>query len=180
MLNIKDTDDLISRLENIFKNKKYSYKKVIYTKDTLPVTIGCPIHGDFYESPYNLITNQVGCPLCQANHSKGELAVKEILDEYGIVYETEKSMPFLKYKENLRFDFWLPELKVAIEYQGSQHFQPIDFFGGNKSFQEQKARDNVKREFCKFYNYELIEINFYEDPFEKLKPIIDEHFIGLY
>ena len=28
------------------------------------------------------------------------------------------------------FDIWIPELKIAIEYQGKQHDKPIEFFGG--------------------------------------------------
>jgi hypothetical protein len=43
-----------------------------------------------------------------------------------------------------RFDIYIPSHKVAIEYQGKQHFEPIDFFGGEDAFKETLARDKKK------------------------------------
>lgn len=48
----------------------------------------------------------------------------------------------------LRFDFYLPELKLLIECQGNQHFTPIDFFGGEIRYKEQLDRDKLKYKYC--------------------------------
>ncbi len=44
-----------------------------------------------------------------------------------------------------RFDVYLPSLRIAIEYNGPQHYQPIELFGGAEGFEEIKARDERKR-----------------------------------
>ena len=53
-------------------------------------------------------------------------------------------------------DIFIPSKKLAIEYQGQQHFEPIDFFGGKSSFEDQCKRDKRKLEKCKKNKIELI------------------------
>lgn len=165
--------DLVSRLESLFPGK-YLYNNVIYTDDNLPICIQCKKHGDFYMSPYKLISERKGCPKCYSYQSEGEKKVRQILEEYGIKFEQEKTLPYLEYKMPLYFDFFIPEYNIAIEYQGPQHFKPIDFFGGKEAFREQQTRDKIKREWCKINNIELIEVNFFQDTLEQLKPLLDQ------
>lgn len=42
------------------------------------------------------------------------------------------------------FDTWFPNWKVAVEYHGTQHFQPVEFFGGLQSFEQTVERDAAK------------------------------------
>lgn len=168
----KNEQDLIGRLENIYPNK-YSYEKVIYVDDKLPICVNCKKHGEFFVSPYKLIIDRQGCPKCYSYQSSGERQIKEILEEYNISFEQEKTLPYLEYKKPLYFDFFLPEYSIAIEYQGPQHFKPIDFFGGKESFEEQKQRDDLKRNWCKVNNVELIEVNFYEETLPQLQPLLE-------
>jgi hypothetical protein len=46
-------------------------------------------------------------------------------------------------------DVYVHSKKLAFEYQGQQHYEPIDFFGGLKSFEETVKRDKRKRLMCK-------------------------------
>lgn len=55
-------------------------------------------------------------------------------------------------------DVFFPELAVAVEFQGEQHDRPIDFFGGQKAFEENQRRDKKKRAACKRNGVELIEV----------------------
>jgi len=55
-------------------------------------------------------------------------------------------------------DVWIPELKVAIEYQGLQHDEPVDFFGGEKNYTETIKRDKRKKLLCKNNGVRLIEV----------------------
>ena len=55
-------------------------------------------------------------------------------------------------------DIWFPDYKIGIEYQGQQHDRPIEFFGGEKSFEENKKRDERKRMLFKENNAFLIEV----------------------
>ena len=45
-------------------------------------------------------------------------------------------------------DIFIPSLKVAIEYQGLQHDQPVEFFGGVEAFRKTQERDERKRKLC--------------------------------
>ena len=44
-----------------------------------------------------------------------------------------------------RFDIYVPAKKTAIEYQGAQHFEPIEFFGGEAGLVQCQIRDEKKR-----------------------------------
>ena len=55
-------------------------------------------------------------------------------------------------------DIWFNENSIGIEYQGQQHDRPIEFFGGEKSFEEGKKRDERKRMLFKENNAFLIEV----------------------
>ena len=55
-------------------------------------------------------------------------------------------------KRPLPFDFYLPEYNICIEYQGQQHYYPVEIFGGKNAFESQVLRDNIKREYCQKNN----------------------------
>ena len=67
-------------------------------------------------------------------------------------------------------DIWFPEHKIGIEYQGLQHDQPVEFFGGEKSFLKGKERDEKKKRLFKENNSTLIEVRKGYD----LQEVIDE------
>jgi hypothetical protein len=56
------------------------------------------------------------------------------------------------------FDVYLPVQNIAIEYQGAQHIRPVDYFGGEKAFKNQKKRDERKAKLCQENNCQLIEV----------------------
>ena len=55
-----------------------------------------------------------------------------------------------------RLDFFIPALSLAIEYQGEQHFRPVERFGGEKGFREAQLRDRRKRHLCKENGVKLV------------------------
>ncbi len=56
------------------------------------------------------------------------------------------------------FDIYFPDLNIAIEYQGKQHFEEIEFFGGKESLETNLINDALKKEKCKLNNCILIEV----------------------
>ena len=46
-------------------------------------------------------------------------------------------------------DIYIPSIKCAIEYQGEQHYHPVEIFGGEIGYNETVARDKAKLEKCK-------------------------------
>ncbi|MHB1210540.1 MAG: hypothetical protein ACYC1I_12685, partial [Acidimicrobiales bacterium] len=55
-------------------------------------------------------------------------------------------------------DVWIPEWKIGIEYQGLQHDQPVDFFGGEDAWLRTLERDERKRASCSELGITLIEV----------------------
>lgn len=113
----------------------------------------------FQNKPHNIL-KKAPCPKCKRFNSKGELAIKKILDKHEIHYESQKR--FEKLSKTLSFDFFLPEENVLIEFQGEQHYHPIKYFGGEEKFKKQIENDNKKRIFCKNEKYKLLEISYQE------------------
>lgn len=74
---------------------------------------------------------------------------------------------------NLELDCFDPELKIAVEYNGIQHYKFIPFFHKNKeAFLNQKYRDDMKRRICRENNILLIEVP-YEIKLEDIKKYIE-------
>ena len=55
-------------------------------------------------------------------------------------------------------DVWIPMLNIAIEYQGQQHDNPIEFFGGVEAFEKGLKRDKLKKKKCLENKVNLIEV----------------------
>lgn len=54
-------------------------------------------------------------------------------------------------------DVYIPSLKIGIEYQGMQHYEPIEYFGGEEHFFRQQENDRKKRKLCEDNGIRLIE-----------------------
>jgi len=64
--------------------------------------------------------------------------------------------------EGLELDIYIPSLKLAFEYQGQQHFQPLQVWGGQKALQDLRVRDARKVEICNNLGIKLITIDYTE------------------
>ena len=70
---------------------------------------------------------------------------------------------FLKRKETgktLELDIFIPKLKLAIEYNGKQHY--FDVYNNPKDFLKVKQRDKIKKDRCKKNGIKLIIIKYNE------------------
>lgn len=54
-------------------------------------------------------------------------------------------------------DIYIPELKLGIEYQGIQHYEAVDLFGGEEGLKETQKRDAIKKKKCKENRVRLCE-----------------------
>lgn len=63
-------------------------------------------------------------------------------------------------------DIFVPSKNLAFEYQGKQHYEAVDFFGGEASFEKRKQLDDLKMKKCK--SNEVILIHWrYDEPIAK-------------
>ena len=65
--------------------------------------------------------------------------VKDILSEYKVIHHARP-----KWLDRQEFDIYVPELRMAIEYMGQQHYKPVEFFGGKEAFKVIKELDARK------------------------------------
>lgn len=97
--------------------------------------------------------NGSGCPNCKK--SKGEKKIR-------LFYESQKTFDDCKGVRNkLPFDFYLNELNILIEYDGRQHFQPVEHRGGENEFLRNKECDKIKNEFALKNEIKLIRIPYH-------------------
>ncbi len=54
-------------------------------------------------------------------------------------------------------DLYIPSIQTAIEFQGIQHYHPVEFFGGEEALLHRQELDEQKRQLCKENNIRLIE-----------------------
>lgn len=163
---IKTNDQVINKALEIHGNI-YDYSKVNYKGIYKPITIICPKHKEF-DQVANAHLNGAGCPKC--NRSKGEKLISNILKKNGIKFIEQHKFPECRYRQPLPFDFFLQDLNICIEYQGSQHYIEKEHWGGKNAFNYLTNNDRIKREFCEKMNIILISI-----PYTMKKNEIEMH-----
>lgn len=107
-----------------------------------------------------IIEDKTLFPITEINQSTGEKIISNILNAINISYQTEKTFPSCIFPDSgypARFDFWVSN-KYIIEYDGEQHFSPIQVFGGEEQCNKTKQHDNFKNQWCKENNIPLIRI----------------------
>lgn len=107
--------------------------------------------------------------------SAGEFAIKGVLDAYNIPIEQERRFHDCRDQNALPFDFYIPSLNAAIEFDGIQHFQPIDLFGGQAGFEGTQRRDAIKTEYCAANGIRLLRIKYTDFA---LIPTLIENFLS--
>jgi very-short-patch-repair endonuclease len=157
-------ESFIKKAKEVHGNS-YDYSNVKYINSKIPVDIKCDKHGIFSQQPTSHLSGR-GCLLC--NESKGENKIAKYLDKLNIKYKREYKLD----KYDYRYDFYLPELNILIEYDGIQHFKPVKHFGGIENLKKTKERDNNKNLLAKSLGYKLIRI-----PYTKFK-VIDNYLLN--
>lgn len=129
--------------------------------------------GNIYKvTPYCFLDG-IRCPYC--NSPKGELMIDNILKSLNINYEAQKTFDDLKDKSYLSYDFFILDQNILIEYQGKQHYEPINYFGGEATFKRQQKHDQMKLDYAKEQGYNLITVPYTEDTLSKIKKYLIKH-----
>ena len=104
---------------------------------------------------------------------------KKIFKNHNVIYQHRPYFLKSSIGGQMSYDIFVSGLNVAIEYQGKQHFEPIDFFGGEVGFERVKIRDAEKLRLSNDNGVKLVYINYWEEVSEelirqKLKPLISD------
>lgn len=152
---------------NKIHNQLYDYSTINYINNKTKISIFCKFCKKiFLQTPSDHLSG-CGCSFCKK--SKGELYIFNILKTNNIKFITEKKFKDCFHKKELRFDFYLIDYNICIEYDGIQHFKPSEIFGGDEGYKSLIKRDKIKNNYCEENNIPLIRIAYNEDIFFKLK-----------
>lgn len=105
----------------------------------------------------NVKNNGTWCPECYG--WKTQALLKEICKDIfsTTILSCFKGFDWLKTNKNGRqeIDIWIPEIKLAIEYDGKQHFEPLECFGGENGLKNTKRLDKIKNKKIKQHSEDV-------------------------
>lgn len=81
--------------------------------------------------------------------------IRELFPDHQVLREASP-----KWLGRMRLDIYLPELKLAIEHQGEQHYRPLAVFGGEEAHKRIVERDALKRSLCAQNGIEVVDFRF--------------------
>lgn len=163
-------DDFIKKSIEVHGNL-YDYSEVEYKGINEKVKIKCKeCNNYFYQTP-DAHWKGGGCPYCRG--SFGEKKISSILKSKEINFIPQKTFLDLRDKNELSYDFYLPDYNLLIEYNGEQHYNKNSFGRTYKDFLLQKHHDWLKRKYALKNNYDLLVIS-YKDDVDKIIKNIDQ------
>ena len=126
----------------------------------------------------------MSCPCCDStrfakeqkilfekdSESLGEKALRQVLKQiYKENFPNVRPDWLVNPKTNncLELDCYSEKLKLAFEYQGIQHYEAVEFWGGKQRFKKQLERDKIKKRICDAKGVTLIEIDSRVYPYNK-------------
>ena len=156
-------DILQERAKDLYGDEYFILDEEYDVKKSNKITVKHNLCGFVWKINSNSFLQGHCCPNCKS--SQGERKVRNYLKKYNFDFKEQYSFSNDDKIKNKKFDFYLniDEKQIVIEYNGRQHYQPVDFFGGIEGFLKQQERDNIKKDYCLKNNIELIVIPWYDE-----------------
>lgn len=147
-----------------------------YFTQLTKIKVKCSLCGKIYmATPAVLMRGGDRCSECYKNISDGEKKVELYLTNHAITFEPHKRFAELRGLTNpLSYDFYIPSKNLLIEYQGEQHYKPVEVFGGEKAFITQQEHDKQKKEYAEKNNYNLLCIPYWDK--DNIDELLDSYF----
>jgi hypothetical protein len=182
--NIENINKFIYKNNNIGQLNKENVIDILITKSIKSlrgVLLEClSSNFDYFENHYLLLSASkkqikekverifIGDRRENRKPSFAEQTIEKWLWQRGINYAFEYNFFDIKYIEinNKFFDFAIfynNELVCLLEYDGEQHYRPVEEFGGVEAFERTVFNDKIKNKYCEIKNYKLIRIKYIED-----------------
>lgn len=152
-------DDFIERMGKQWFDEYQPVTK--YKGRQNPMVIKHISCGHDFESSADSILSGSGCPVCK--ESRGERLVRDVLNEIDCEFESQYKFQECAYKSGLPFDFAIMqngEPIGLIEYQGIQHYEPVEYFGGIETHRKVILRDLIKTTYAEVNGIPLLKIKY--------------------
>lgn len=133
---------------------RYDYSESVYVASDKPIDIKCSIHGPFtIARAEKHFLNAQGCPHCVSLNASStpELIIAGALDDVEVVYFTEFKFDGCvspTSNRKLRFDFYIPERNLLIEFHGEQHFKRNNLMHEGDKFERMQEHDRIKAQYA--------------------------------
>ena len=120
-------------------------------------------HKEKYRDKYNDVLLEM---------KEHKLVASKWLKEFELYLLVKETFPdcIFQYRDHWlgmqSLDIYIPSKSIAIEYQGEQHYEPIDFFGGEDGYKTTLERDKRKLLLCEKAGISLIYWK-YDEPLSK-------------
>lgn len=128
---------------------------------------------EWFVKPNNLINQNNRCPHCCNGISKGEIKLKEAFENNNLEYIFQYKFKDCKNIRPLPFDFYIPKYNTCIEFDGIQHYEPREIFGGLDYYNYVRVNDEIKSKYCIKNNIQLLRISYLE--INNIDSIINEY-----
>ena len=156
-----DTDSFVAKAKQIH-GTLYDYSLVKYINNYTPVQIICPTHGVFEQLPNSHICSRHGCPKCQPE-SVGVCVIRDYLEQQDLSYTQEYTFEGCRDKKPLPFDFKvnIEGVVYLIEFDGRQHYQPVNSWDGISGLRYTQLHDTMKTLYCQNNDIPLLRIPYW-------------------
>lgn len=165
-------DELKEKLKEKFGNE-YTILSDNYETVHSKITVRHNRCGNIWPVKANNLLYGYGCSAC--NQSKGEKMIRILLEQNHKMAQDKDYFYGYILPNRLHLDFYLPELSLAFEYDGEQHYRPVDFFGGEQAFKNLQERDHRKDQYCKEHNIKLVRIPYTTRTKEDIAKVLNQY-----
>lgn len=119
------------------------------------------------------------CPNCNNKTYRGEAALRDLVQSLQVPFKEQFTFPDCIGSKGgvCRFDCAVLDISdqsplLLIEYDGEQHFKPVEFFGGQQAFEYRQANDRIKDSYCKDHGIPLLRISYKQ--FDQIEQLVTD------
>lgn len=156
--------------------KAIHWREISVEADRLAIENGDEF-GD-YAIAENNIRQKYGVPLIGEGWISETTLYKNLQELFPQLEVIHHGKP--KWLGRMHLDVYIPSLNVAFEYQGKQHYQAVEYFGGHEALEKTKGRDAEKARLCEENRLTLFYIHEGEDfSVPTLKNILSVYLVNI-
>jgi len=164
-------------VEKIFFDRGCRLISDKYQSVNLKLDYHCKCGNETASATLNNFLRNSGCNNCQSS-SKGEDIIESYLRNKNMFFKKQFKFQDCRDINPLLFDFAVfnndKVLIGLIEFDGKQHFESIEFFGGEETFKSLQKRDLIKTNYSIKNNIPLLRICYLD--IENIEKILDQQF----
>ncbi|MFU7517061.1 hypothetical protein [Clostridium sp. HCS.1] len=89
--------------------------------------------------------------------------IRKTYKKYNVIYQYRPQFLYNSYSKGQQsIDIFIEDLNIGIEYQGKQHYQAVEMFGGTKGLLETQRRDKEKLDKCTSNGIKIVYVKYDE------------------